>query len=151
MTKIEDRTLLVENERLRAELGGSARRLGEAEQALAAIRSGEVDSLVVEGATGPRVFLLDGADSAYRTLVEAMSEGAATLGEDATVLYCNRRFATMLGLPIERVIGSSLLRHLPERSRCVLEALIQNVGEGQSRAEVNVLVEGGSRCQRCSR
>ena len=30
-------------------------------------------------------------------LVEAMNEGAATLGTDGTILYCNARFAEMLG------------------------------------------------------
>jgi hypothetical protein len=54
-------------------------RLEEAEQTLHAIRSGEVDSLVVEGPNGPMVYALEGASNSYRVLVESMSEGAATL------------------------------------------------------------------------
>src|SRR5262245_7290235 len=41
-------------------------RLEEAEEILAAIRSGGVDALVVTGREGERVFVLKGADHAYR-------------------------------------------------------------------------------------
>ncbi len=61
-----------ENAELRA-------RLAEAEETLRAIRDGEVDALVVHGANGQQVYTLHGADHAYRTFVEHMHEGAATL------------------------------------------------------------------------
>jgi PAS domain S-box-containing protein len=95
------KALRVENEALRV-------RLDEAEAALDAIRHGQVESLVVEGPEGPRIFSLEGASHSYRVLVEAMSEGAATLSDDRTVLYCNARFAEMLGAPLERVMGGKL-------------------------------------------
>ncbi len=41
-------------------------------------------------------------------LIEQIQEGAATLAEDGTVLYCNRRLADLLGVAQERVIGQSL-------------------------------------------
>jgi len=40
-------------------------RLDEAEQTLQAIRSGDVDALVVEGPQGDRVFSLTGAEHIY--------------------------------------------------------------------------------------
>ena len=56
-------------------------RLEEAEQSLAAIRAGEVDAVVVGGPAGDRVFTLEGAEHGYRVLMEAMSEGVATVTE----------------------------------------------------------------------
>src|SRR5215467_11085357 len=83
-------------------------RLQEAEETLRAIRAGEIDALVVTGALGERVFILRGADHPYRVIVEEMNEGAVTLSPDGTILYSNRRFANLLQLPLERVIGGSI-------------------------------------------
>src|SRR5690242_9116079 len=88
-------------------------RLEEAEETLRAIRSGEVDSLVVEGPDGPRVYALEGASDSYRALVEAMNEGAATVSEAGTIAYCNGRFAQLLDLPLEKVIGGGMRDHVP--------------------------------------
>src|SRR3977135_3011985 len=74
------------------------RRPEEAEQALQAIRSGEVDAIVVGGPAGDRVFTLAGADHDYRVLMDEMSEGVATLGNGGLVSYCHARFATIVGL-----------------------------------------------------
>jgi PAS domain S-box-containing protein len=87
-------------------------RLDEAEETLRAIRLGEVDALVVSGSAGEKVFILRGADHAYRIIVEDMNEGAVTLSCDGTILYSNRRFADLLNLPLERVIGSSFRDHV---------------------------------------
>src|SRR5207302_4415048 len=89
---------------LRAENDELRRRLEEAEETLRAIRSGEVDALVVEGAEGERVYTLQGADHPYRTLIEAMQQGAVSLSGDGMVLYCNRCFANMVKTPHEKVI-----------------------------------------------
>ena len=101
------------------------RRLEEAEETLRAIRSGEVDALVVGGPDGERVFTLQGADHPYRALIESMQQGAASLGGDGTVLYCNRRFAEMVSRPLERVIGASVVEFLPRSSRPAFEALFR--------------------------
>lgn len=127
-----------DNDRLRAEIAELRQRLDEAEQALEAIRTGQVESLVVDGPGGPRIFSLEDADHSYRALVEAMNEGAATLSEQGTVLYCNARFAHMLGLPLERVMGSRIHQFLPLPSQAVLESLIRDKGRG----EVELLREG---------
>jgi hypothetical protein len=44
-------------------------RLAEAEETVRAIRSGEVDAVVVAGKQGPQVFTLEGAEHAYRVLI----------------------------------------------------------------------------------
>jgi PAS domain S-box-containing protein len=132
-----------ESERLSAEVVELRLRLDEAEQTLQAICTGGAESLVVEGPNGPRVFSLEGADHSYRILVEAMNEGAATLGEDGTILYCNSRFAEMLEFPLERVMGSAILGFLPDRSREAFEALVREASGGESRGELELLSQGG--------
>ena len=86
-------------------------RLREAEETLDAIRNGEVDALVVGGPAGQQVYTLENADRPYRVLIEEMQEGAITLSDDGTILYCNQRFATLAGAPRERIIGESIGRH----------------------------------------
>ena len=83
--------------------------LAEARETLEAIRSGAVDALVVHGPEGEQIFTLKGADQVYRTLVEAMNEGAVSLHSDHTVLYCNNRFAEMIETPLEKIIGAPLI------------------------------------------
>jgi PAS domain S-box-containing protein len=84
-------------------------RLREAEETLAAIRAGEVDAVVVAGPAGQQVYTLENADRPYRVLVEQMQEGAVTLSENGTILYCNRRFAALVGSPHDSIIGLPLI------------------------------------------
>jgi PAS domain-containing protein len=79
-------------------------RLEEAEETLRAIRSGEVDALVVSGAQG-QVFTLKDATLPYQILIEEMNEGALTLSPEGVIPYCNARFAEMLGLPMPGILG----------------------------------------------
>jgi two-component system CheB/CheR fusion protein len=129
----------IQIEQLRAANAELCRRAEEAEQALAAIRTGEVDSLVVEGADGLRIFSLEGSIQSYRVLVEEMNEGAATLGDDGTILYCNASFARMLGAPLERVMGSSLQKHLAPRPDLRLDGLLQRSLDVGVRVEAALL------------
>jgi PAS domain S-box-containing protein len=131
------------NKALRADISELQLRFDEAQQALDAIRSGEVDSLVVEGPDGPRVFSLQGADHSYRVLMEAMSEGAATLGETGTILYCNAQFARLIDRPLERTMGSSIHDHVPVRFRAASTALVERAQNSQNREEIPLLSAGG--------
>ena len=61
--------LLLEIEELKA-------RLEEQEETLRAIRSGEVDALMVSTPVGDKVYTLEGAEQIYRAFIETMHEGA---------------------------------------------------------------------------
>src|SRR5688572_21676904 len=95
-----------------AEFASLEENLRVAQETLDAIRSGEVDAVIVRGANGDQVYSLAGAEQPYRVYIERMQEGAVTVAQDGLVLYCNRRFAEMLGRPLERVISSSLIDHI---------------------------------------
>ena len=74
-----------------------------------AIRTGEIDAVVVQGDTGPVVYTLKSADTPYRLLVEQMREGALTVSAEGVILYANAAFARMVGLPTERLRGMGLM------------------------------------------
>jgi hypothetical protein len=54
---------------VRLELEDLRQRLQEAEETLSAIRSGEVDALVVSGPSGEKVFTLEGAEQRYARML----------------------------------------------------------------------------------
>ena len=119
-------------------------RLREAEELLNAIRSGEVDALVVSGPQGDRVYTLTGAEHTYRIMVEAMNEGAVLLTADGTIIYSNGSFARMVGLPLDQVCGTAMDRHvLPEDLGCYKE-LLKHVGVEAATGNIRLLVGGGT-------
>ncbi|MFC5411641.1 ATP-binding protein [Larkinella bovis] len=87
--------------------------LEEATETIHAIRTGQVDALVVEGKDGHQLYSLKTADQTYRFFIETMNEGALTLNEDGLILYCNSQFASMVGMPLSRVIGLSFATFIP--------------------------------------
>lgn len=89
-------------------------RLAEAEETLDAIRSGEVDAIVVSGVEGEMIFSLVSAETPYRIFVQEMNEGAVTLSSEGIIMYCNPRFSEILGVPSERITGSSFSRFVVE-------------------------------------
>lgn len=48
----------------------------------------------------------------YRVFLERMQEGAVTVSLDGQILYCNQRYADMLGQPMERVTEANISTHL---------------------------------------
>ena len=119
-------------------------RLREAEETLRAIRSGEVDALMVSRSQGDHVFVLKGSGEAYRFFVESINEGAATLTDDGVVMYCNRRFAEMLQLSLKEVIGEPVFRFLDPETHARLEALLGDGLEGFAKGEVDLRARDGS-------
>src|SRR5215472_12088307 len=83
-------------------------RLAEAEDTLNAIRSGAVDALVVRTPRGEQLFTLKGADETYRVLVEEMNRGALAV-KRGIISYCNKRFAEMVRMPMEKIFGASVI------------------------------------------
>jgi PAS domain S-box-containing protein len=132
-TKRKDKHLLqIEDLRMRLE---------EAEGTLRAIRKGEVDALIVSGPQGDQVYTLKGAEQPYRVYVETMNEGAVTLGPDGNILYCNNRFGELLKEPIERMIGSEIVRFIAPTHTVAFESAFQTGRKGSSNVEI--LLKGG--------
>jgi len=128
----------------RNELAELRARLAEAEETLHAIRSGEVDAIAIDGPAGQQFFTLQGADKPYRILAERMSEGAAALSADGTILFCNERFGQMLGRKSEELLGRSVLSFARETEKKLLRTLLTNAMDDEARGEVQFQKEGGS-------
>ena len=79
--------------------------LDEANQTIDAIRTGQIDALVVQGETGHVLFTLKTADQVYRLFLEKMLEGAVAINTHGMVVYSNQKFATMVNLPLSKVLG----------------------------------------------
>jgi len=120
------------------ELAKLRARLAEAQETLRAIRRGEVDAVIVAGREGPQVFSLQGAEHAYRVLIESMNEGALTLTAGNVILYANRRFAKMVKCPLEHVTGSSLGRFLSAEDQATLGSLMKRADK---RGSIQVLLK----------
>jgi signal transduction histidine kinase len=85
---------------------GLRARLHEAEATLEAIRTGEVDALVVGRPGGEQTLAIEGATHPYHVLLNAMTDGAALLTSDGTILFGNRRLGEIVRTPFERLRGS---------------------------------------------
>jgi two-component system, OmpR family, phosphate regulon sensor histidine kinase PhoR len=116
MTKTKEQ-LIIENEELHS-------RLAETEEALIAIRSGEVDAIVVSGKEGEQVYSISSAETPYRTFIEEMNEGAVTLSKEGIIIYCNQRFAKLVHEPIGRVIGSYFKRFIVSNDKSKFDKLL---------------------------
>lgn len=123
--------LAQENDSLRA-------RLEEASDVLTAIRTGGVDALVVEGMRGEQIYTLEGVDHPYRTFVETMNEGAVTLAMDGTIVYCNRRFADLVGTPLEQAFGRLFLDFVPPADQPEYCMLLAHKGDASMRIELSL-------------
>ena len=119
-------------------------RLQSAEETLRAIQSGEVDALMVSGRRGEQVVALKGGEPNYRMLVEAMSEGAATLSRKGAVLYCNRKFAELMSRPPGRIIGMSLQSVVAETERDRFETLLADAQKVVAKSEFSLRCTDGS-------
>ena len=125
-------------------LSGLRARLAEAEETLRAIRSGEVDVVLVTAKKGVQMFTLEGADHAYRTLIESMNEGALLLTVDKMILYANQRFARMVKCPLEQVTGGSFRRFLSAADRAVLRPLMKRAAKTGAKIQMSLQAGDGS-------
>jgi two-component system CheB/CheR fusion protein len=117
------------------------RQLAEAQDALRAIRSGEVDALLVQTREGERVFALESAFEPYRVFVEHMHEGAAALAPDGLILYANQRLAEITRIPHSRLVGASIYRVLGDAHRALIaDVLAEDAIEPR---EAEVVLTGG--------
>src|SRR5579862_5754579 len=130
--------------RLRSQLKTTQARLAELEATIAAIQSGDVDGVVVEGPTGSQIYTLASREEPYRVLAEGMSEGAATLTVGGTILLCNRRLAEVAGVTSDRLLGSSFVELLPEPERAGFFEMMECAQHENARRESHLLGPGAA-------
>jgi two-component system, OmpR family, phosphate regulon sensor histidine kinase PhoR len=109
--------------------------LQEANETIYAIRTGQIDALMVSTETGPQLYTLRSADHTYRVFIEKMKEGAVTLNGDEIILYSNSQFASMVGLPLSEVIGIPFGTFIPEGCKSAFQKLMKSGWNSDSKGE----------------
>jgi PAS domain S-box-containing protein len=111
-------------------------RLAESEQALGAIRAGEVDAIRVTTSAGELVFSLKGAEQPYREMIEAMGESVVNVTPDGLVLYCNQRFSELTKTDPGTIMGSGLQAYFTGQDRTRITTALRAYGTTRSRAQI---------------
>jgi len=125
-------------EELLAEMEELQIQLQEAQDAIEAIRTGQVDALVVRNGNGPQLYTLKSADQTYRVFIEKMKEGAVTLDKNGVILYSNSQFASMIGLPLPLVIGIHFLEFIPAEFAELFKKLSNKGWQSDSKGEIHL-------------
>jgi len=100
-------------------------RIREHEDLARALQRGEVDAVVVDDEEGARISRLQSDEPLYRTLVEALPQGVATVLADGTIVYANRHLAAMVGIPAETFLGQNLINVITEVERPRFASMLQ--------------------------
>jgi two-component system phosphate regulon sensor histidine kinase PhoR len=116
--------------------------LEETNDTIDAIRTGQVDALIVQGEEGHQLYTLKTADQTYRMFIEKMNEGAVTLNHDGLILYSNSRFAGMVNMPLEKVIGLSFEIFIADDSHDKFNELIKKAWEAECKEELELVSKG---------
>ena len=117
--------------------------LEEATDTIHAIRTGQVDALVVKNPDGEhQLFTLKTADQTYRVFIEKMNEGAVTLNHEGLILYCNSMFASMINMPLSRVLGLHFSDFIAEGFQAIYLDLFNNGWKEDSKTEL-CITRGG--------
>ena len=101
--------------------------------------------MVVSGSEGVQIYSLEGTDTAYRSLIEEMNQGAAILMNDGTVFYCNNRLADMVKVSLGDLIGSSLDNFVSPTDLNLYYALLQKSLKSHSNTEISLQASDGTK------
>jgi two-component sensor histidine kinase len=108
----------------------------EAESLIGALQSGRVDALVVNGAHGPEVRTIEGAEAPYRVLANVIQAGALTLTPAGLVLYANRYLAALLNAAPAALRGAAFAQYVVPDDVPGFERLLARAATEASQAEL---------------
>jgi PAS domain S-box-containing protein len=134
-----NRDILKANESLKNENSYLQQKLTEVTKSIDAIKSGNIDALVISDEKTPKIYTENTSDKAYRKLIEEMHEGAVTLFEDGSIFYCNSCFAGMVNMPLQKVIGATFMNFVGESSREEVEYLLKKGNANSNKKEIRIL------------
>jgi sigma-B regulation protein RsbU (phosphoserine phosphatase) len=116
--------------------------LEDLQQTVDAIREGEVDAVVVGGASGEQLYTQISADRPYRVIVEEMGDGALTTSERGVVLYANERMAQLLGRDRSSLLGTDVTHLVPPHAVPKLTDLLTALPGATHRTELELRAAG---------
>lgn len=109
---MDTRTLRTSRQTLHAENAELRAQLAELQETLRAIRGGEVDALVLDGAAGPQVFTLQGLDAESNRfrgeILAQVSDAVIAADNDEHVTYFNAAAERLYGVAAFEALGRKL-------------------------------------------
>ena len=118
-------------------------KFSESQETLRAIQAGEVDALVVQSPSGDQIYTLKDSEHPYRVMVETMSEGAATLASDGTIYYCNNQLATLLKVPLNKIIMVPMTNFIVPAHLTAFQSILQRASLGTGKVEIDIIDSEG--------
>jgi PAS domain S-box-containing protein len=122
----------------RGEVAQLRAELREAQETIEAIQGGGVDSLVIGPPGQEQVYSRSVADRTYRLVVEAMSEGAATISPQGVILDANPRLGLMTGHSAAGLVGTAVLDLIPGPHRAEFTRLLDVRASDNARGEMQL-------------
>lgn len=110
--------------------------LEEANDTLNAIRTGQIDALIIKQDNGHQLYTLKSADQTYRVFIEKMREGAVTLNKKGVILYSNSRFASMVNSPLTKIIGSYFKEYIDSSNEKTFSTLFKEGWKKEYKGEI---------------
>lgn len=110
---------------LRSRLNHLAQTVREDKDLERALKSGEVDAIVVLQKSGAKLQRFVSDEPLYRTMVDELPHGAATVLTDGTIVYANRAMATMLTGANQELAGKDLLPYVAEPHRAMFSSMLK--------------------------
>ena len=117
-----------ENERLRG-------LLEEAEIKIRDMRGGEGEAINIITAENKKTIPLKGGDYPFRAMVESLNEGAIILIPDGTIFFCNPRFAEIVQMTPEKLVGFPLKSLIAPEQHDAFETLLKASRNASVRGE----------------
>ena len=111
----------------------------EVNDILTAIRSGEVDALVINSDNGVQLYGLKDSDYRYRLIIEQMMEGAVTINKEGIILYCNTRFGDMVSRPLETLMGNNFQNFVCKADLDYFDELLMIAWTSPVKAELDII------------
>jgi len=106
------------------------------QSSLGAIKSGNIDALVVANEKDITIFTEKAADKIYRRLIEKMNEGAVIVSGEGIILYCNACFAGMVHQPQQKIAGQRFTDLIAGPSKQTAAALLTGLSVNPARQQI---------------
>lgn len=105
---------------------------------LTAIRHGDVDAIVIGDSLREQLYSLSSADRPYRTIVEDMGEGAATISRRGVVVFANRQLCDLVQRSPSDLLGSDVADLVVEADQQALSQILQREPGETARSELTM-------------
>jgi PAS domain-containing protein len=109
------------------------------------IRHGGVDAVLVGEPGAEHIYTLAGAEGPFKLIFEMMDQGALTVSPRQVILFANRRFGEMVGLPPSAIVGKPISTFLDSASRSSVADLLAVTPGTTDTASVHLVGADGAR------